>query len=125
MRSMTSEELRALKPNDTVYIRWTITVTKVGRKYIHLSNNEKIDIERGRTSHPNYTQWEREVFKDKATYIAYSDYCMRIDNANKIIRDFLRGRSTNSDIIAVAEFIKQLKEKGAKAPISTAPTEYD
>lgn len=125
MRSMTSEELRALKPNDTVYIRGTVTVTKVGRKYIHLSNNEKIDIERGRTSHPNYTQWEREVFKDKDTYTAYSDYCTMIDNANKVIRDFLRGRNTNGDIIAVADFIKQLKEKGANAPHSLEPSEYD
>ena len=122
---MTSEELRALKPNDTVYIRGTLTVTKVGRKYIHLSNNEKIDIERGRTSHPNYTQWEREVFKDKDTYTAYSDYCEMIDNANSVIRDFLRGRNTNGDIIAVANFIKQLKEKGANAPHSLEPSEYD
>ena len=102
-----------------------VMVLKVGRKWIHLANGEKIDIRRGCTSHPKYPQWERLVYKDEASYNAQVAYCKSIDTANKIIRDFTNQRNSNKDIIAVAEFIKQLKEKGAKAPNSIEPTEYD
>ena len=113
MRAMTSDKLRNLTVGSTVVIKGqTKTVDKVGRKWVTLNNEEKISIERARTHHPNYPQWEADVYATKEDYQAYEDYCKSLDEARKIIREFLN-KPTSNEIIAVAEFIKSLKEKGA------------
>lgn len=113
MRAMTSDELRNLTVGSTVVIKGqTKIVDKVGRKWITLNNGEKISIERARTNHPNYSQWEADVYATKEDYQAYENYCKSLDEARATIREFINKPSIK-EVIAVAEFIKSLKEKGA------------
>lgn len=108
MRPMTSDELKQLNPGDYVYTNREVLVTKTGRKWIHLANREKIDIERACTSYPSHSQWERQVYKDKEAYKAYADYCKEIDEARKAITRFV-SRGTRNNVLKVAEFIRTLK----------------
>ena len=113
MRAMTSDELRNLTVGSTVVIKGqTKNIAKVGRKWIELRNREKISIERARTHHPNYPQREADVYATKEDYEAYEEYCKSLDNARATVRTFLN-RHTDNNVIAVADFINSLKEKGA------------
>ena len=112
MKSMSSEELLKLKPGNTVVIQGkTYVVESRGSKWVKLKDsNEVISIQKARTHHPNYTQWEASVFKNLTHYQAYEDYCKSIDDANAVIQQF-RYKSTTTELLAVADFIRNLRNK--------------
>lgn len=112
MKSMSSEELLKLKPGNTVVIKGeTYVVESRGPKWVKLKHSrEVISIQRACTHHPNYSQWETSVFKDLDHYQAYEDYCKSIDDANAVIQQF-RYKSTSSELLAVADFIRNLRNK--------------
>ena len=112
MKSMSSEELLKLKPGNTVVIQGkTYVVESRGPKWIKLKDsNEVISIQKARTHHPNYSQWEASVFNSLAHYQAYEDYCKGIDDANAVIQQF-RYKSTSEELLAVADFIRNLRNK--------------
>lgn len=112
MKSMSSEDLLKLKPGNTVVLKGqTYVVESRGSKWVKLKDSrEVISIQKARTHHPNYTQWEVSVFKDMQHYQAYEDYCKSIDDANAIIQQF-RYKSTTSELLAVADFIRNLRNK--------------
>lgn len=112
MKSMSSEELLKLKPGNTVVIKGqTYVVESRGSKWVKLKDSrEVISIQKARTHHPNYTQWEVSVFKDLDHYQAYEAYCKSIDDANAVIQQF-RYKNTTSELLAVADFIRKLRNK--------------
>ena len=112
MNSMSSEELLKLKPGNTVVIKGqTYAVESRGSKWVKLKNSrEVISIQKARTHHPGYSQWEASIFKDLAHYQAYEDYCKSIDDANSVIQQF-RYKSTSEELLAVADFIRNLRNK--------------
>ena len=112
-RPMTPEELFALKVGDTVFARnLTLTVVKVGRKYITTDfKNIRIDAERARIVSEYILNLE--IYRDAETKQAYDDYCRSVDEARSYIRDHVY-RLTAEELIKVKEFIENLKkEKGA------------
>lgn len=112
MKSMSSEDLLKLKPGNTVVLKGqTYVVESRGSKWVKLKDSrEVISIQKARTHHPNYTQWEVSVFKDLDHYQAYEAYCKSIDDANAVIQQF-RYKSTTSELLAVADFIRNLRNK--------------
>lgn len=112
MKSMSSEDLLKLKPGNTVVLKGqTYVVESRGSKWVKLKDSrEVISIQKARTHHPNYTQWEVSVFKDLDHYQAYEAYCKSIDDANAVIQQF-RYKSTSSELLAVADFIRNLRNK--------------
>lgn len=112
MKSMSSEELLKLKPGNTVVIKGkTYVVESRGPKWIKLKDSrEVISISKGRTHHPNYPQWEASAFKDMQHYQDYEYYCKSIDDANSVIQQF-RYKSTTEELLAVADFIRNLRNK--------------
>lgn len=110
---MTAEELRKLKVGDEVCLsRVSVSVVKVGHKFIHLKNGEKVLIESGYTYHPRYTQWEQPVYRSEQEYNLYQEYVNSLNQARAIIKNFLHKHS-NDDVLKVAEFIKNLNKEGA------------
>lgn len=112
MKSMSSEELLKLKPGNTVVLKGqTYIVESRGSKWVKLKDSsEVISIQKARTHHPKYTQWEVSVFKDLDHYQAYEAYCKSIDDANAVIQQF-RYKRTSSELLAVADFIRNLRNK--------------
>lgn len=112
MKTMSSEELLKLKPGNTVVLKGqTYVVESRGSKWVKLKDSrEVISIQKARTHHPNYSQWEVSVFKDLDHYQAYEAYCKSIDDANAVIQQF-RYRSTSTELLAVADFIRNLRNK--------------
>lgn len=112
MKSMSSEDLLKLKPGNTVVIKGeTYVVESRGSKWVKLKDSrEVISIQKARTHHPNYSQWEVSVFKDLDHYQSYEAYCKSIDDANAVIQQF-RYKSTSSELLAVADFIRNLRNK--------------
>ena len=112
MKSMSSEELLKLKPGNTVVIQGeTYVVESRGSKWVKLKDSRKvISIQKARTHHANYPQWEESVFKDLAHYQAYEDYCKSIDGANAVIQQF-RYKRTSEELLIVADFIRNLRNK--------------
>lgn len=112
MKSMSSEELLKLKPGNTVVIKGkNYVVESRGPKWVKLKNSrEVISVQRACTHHGNYHQWEESIFKDLEHYQAYEDYCKSIDDANAVIQQF-RYKSTSSELLAVADFIRNLRNK--------------
>ena len=110
---MTAEELRKLKIGDEVCLsRVSVSVVKVGNKFIHLKNGEKVLIESGYTYHPRYTQWEQPVYRSEKEYNLYQEYVNSLNQARATIKNFLHKHS-NDDVLKVAEFIKNLNKEGA------------
>lgn len=112
MKSMSSEELLKLKPGNTVVLKGkTYVVESRGSKWVKLKDSrEVISTLKACTHHPNRPQWEVSVFKDLTHYQAYEDYCKNIDDANAVIQQF-RYKNTSTELLAVAEFIRNLRNK--------------
>lgn len=112
MKSMSSEELLKLKPGNTVVIKGkTYVVESRGPKWVKLKDSrEIISIQKASTHHANYHQWEESIFKDLAHYQAYENYCKCIDDANAVIQQF-RYKNTTTELLAVADFIRNLRNK--------------
>lgn len=113
MMPATTEQLKALKVGDKLYIRNArglreLTITKVGTKYLTTSDfNNKVSLATARTHHPTHTQWENEVYLSEADLLAYEKYCRDLDEARTVIRT-CTNRLKNTDLIAVATIIKSL-----------------
>lgn len=85
---MSTSELNALKPNDTVYIDCIdYTVSKVGRKWIELKNTRNIiDIALARVKYTGYGSSDTaRIFRTRAEHAEHSKYHARLGNLRKIV----------------------------------------
>lgn len=112
--------MRNLKIGQTVYLSprnhshetdlTAVTVKAIGRKWVTLSNGDKLEIGSTRTSVPNWSQDERDVYQIPEHY----HEAKRLQNAWLTLRNFMDRRYTPPQEVTTERINQALQLLGYK-----------